>query len=403
MGKPVSIHIRFFCYCCVSAIFWDMTITQPNFAQDLDPRLGKARADWKARREGIKTARYAVKGTKTTYKAAFNLIAIELGRAPAKDDVTEPLDEFTLLLDFVNSRHRLQQHHIANAPDIDVKVNDVSTAVFDGNRQTALTHDAEFGTNPAGEKVTASIISGNLRCYPFREGLHTPLFLGHGVVQIHDQDMIYPGKLVFEPEVEFLHVHGVAIHEGRTCIVLRAPTRRAGTNETCREFWVDPTRDSAVLRQRTLTNQVADGDFEIRFEKQGPHWLVKGWTRVERLPLRDGTSVTFRKETMTVTAISVDPNVTDKDFQVQIEPGMRVDTFEVSEPMIVSDPGSYKILEKKNYRVLPNGSWQEITVDNGVERPRFSMWNWWYVPAVPMVGVAVYVAWRRWSTRKIFR
>jgi hypothetical protein len=298
-------------------------------------------------------------------------------------------------------RSRLWVHHVENAPDLNVKINVVCTSVFDDKRQTALTHNADLGKNPAAEKVTAGIITGSLRCYPFREGIHTPLFLGHGVVAIHDQDMIYPGKLTFEPDIEFLQVHGTAVHDGRTCLVLRTPIKRSGSNEVCREIWVDPSRDSAVLRRRSLTNQIADIDMEIRYQKSGGNWLVKGWKQTVRLPLRDGTVATFAEETMAVSTTNVDPVVSDEDFQLKIEPGMRVETANVSEPTIASDPVSYKILAKKSYRVMPNGSWQEIIVVDGVEKPRFNLWAWWYLVAIPIAAAALYMAWRWWSVRRL--
>jgi hypothetical protein len=91
----------------LAAILGCMVLAQPSFGQGLDRRLEQVGADWKKRREAIKTVRYAVKGTKTTFKAGFNAMHKEWGRAPAKDDITVPSDEFKLLLDFANSRSRL--------------------------------------------------------------------------------------------------------------------------------------------------------------------------------------------------------------------------------------------------------------------------------------------------------
>src|SRR5258708_7506382 len=111
--------IHFHNFCCVSTLALIGHLACPGFGsgQDLDPRLEKVRADWKKRREAIKTVRYTVDGKMTTYKAAIDAAPTAAGLAPIKEDVSQPAAEYTLLLDFVNNKHRLQEHDVAIGPE----------------------------------------------------------------------------------------------------------------------------------------------------------------------------------------------------------------------------------------------------------------------------------------------
>ncbi len=176
---------------------------------------------------------------------------------------------------------------------------------------------------------------------------------------------------------------------GRRCLVLRdEPLDLLDERPTFDEFWVDCERDSAVLRKKMWSAGRLCSDDEISYRATAQGWLVSDWKSTFFSP-KGGTFELLR---MRATEVVPEPPVEDGDFRVAIEPGMIV---RESTPAGGASVGA----TRKNYRVRPDGGWNEIV--NGVEKPSRGPLGGWASWVYGLGGafaaiVAALLVWRRW-------
>jgi hypothetical protein len=354
-------------------------------AQELDPRVRKVLADWKKRQERVKTVRYRVEGEGIGYREALAIQAQAFKTTPpTKDERTSP--KFTLLLDFTTNRHRLETEEYSWSVSTNKVTKERKIIAYDGKQITGVrpwTGESVTKRDPLTKKTDAAIGTGPrvLERAPFTD-TPWPCFAGHGIVVISDREQITPGRLKFEPDLSLLTVHGQAVHNSRTCLVLRTPASH-GSMPMFQEFWVDPGRDSALVRRRQFAGQTPTTDVEMEYQATSHGWLVRAWTITRRLLAPSGRVVTGGVVRFQVKELALDLPVTDSDFQAEIEPGMLVKKADGGE-------------EGRLYRIGSDGDWHEVVREGGVERTVGGFSSWWLLALFPVAGLLLW--WfRRWK------
>ena len=340
---------------CTAALL----LGSPARAQQPDPRLDKIFADWQNRRERIKTIRYHASGERVWPKGSFGdpLTERPLGPDSPPTDISCPMS-VTMLLDFTTNRHRLVLDEVTYSQDQrQFLPRSVTTIVFDSKELTAQTSWPDG--KPANDtNPDVTIASGNMRSCGFTVE-YWPLFLGHGIIALMTEHHILPGRLTKPNEKEIYHVQGEGVYAGRPCVVLRTEAVEY-SSVGYDELWVDPARESAVVRQLYYDEDKPVMDIQVDYQQTAKGWLPRGWTEI--YPRKNGQTVWVLR--MHVDDVEIDPPVKDADFRVDVKPGMLVQrlNYPGSPDQIVGvAPDSERL-----YRVGPGGEWNEIV--HGVEQ-----------------------------------
>jgi hypothetical protein len=357
---------------------------RPAEAQGSDPRLEKVFTDWQKRYDRIKTVRYRVTGERVIAKGSNT---DDAGRplvpeSPPKDIVEE--DRLLFLLDFTTNRHRLERSEKIWLHQTGTFVPRVAISVFDGAAcKGAMPRDENTSpdfTSPASQP-DVTICTGNLKTLGF-EPVYWPIFSAHGIITAYG-DSAFPGKLSPSQDKESFLVQGEGVRSGRPCLVLRTEPREGGRT-SYDELWVDVARDSAVVRQLQVVNDVPITDQEVDFQEVSGSWLPSQWTFTARVGRR-----TIYTERLRVDEVEVGPAVSKADFQIDVRPGMLVEQTQLGGTP--DHPMSSQAATTKYFHVDANGSWNEVV--DGVEQKRSWAWLWWPV-ALAVAGLGAWAMWR---------
>lgn len=217
-----------------------------------------------------------------------------------------------------------------------------------------------------------------------------PFFLGHGIVGLITAQHILPGRLNSAPKKDVYHVKGEGNFANRACLVLR--TEPQEFNQVLwDELWVDPGRESAVLRQTSYENGKILTDIQIEYQETAGGWLPQSWTMSAA-----SNGKVFSLERRRVDELQIDPVVSDADFRLDLKPGMIVQrTSFPGDPDQIFLPRPDPLPPK--LRVDQNGV---MNVINGPE-PK-SLWPLYLGAAATilvLVAGAAGALWRRKSKR----
>jgi hypothetical protein len=346
-SKPLMMLVA--CAATAALLFVRSTAAEP--APDL--RLDKILADWQQRRERIKTIRYRTSGKHIRPKGSFTdpYTGKPLGQDAPPHDITWP-KSITLLLDFTTNRHRLEEDEQPyGLTQGEFLPRRVTTTVFASKELwTSLLRPAGAPANSKSPDVY--VVSGNMRGQAFRS-VYWPFFLGHGIVALTTQQHILPGRLAGPLEEDIYHVHGEGVFANRPCLVLRTGTWEYGTTGFD-ELWVDPERESAVLRQVAYVNDKVSMDIQIDYQETRGGWLPHSWTISDAY----GDGRVFSIDQMQVDELAIDPAVTDADFHVDVKADQIVQRLSV--------PGSPDQITQPHptpgpvFHVGVDGSWNEV-------------------------------------------
>jgi hypothetical protein len=372
----------------VSLVAWSLTGAIAP-AQATDPALAKVFADWKKRLSRFQSARYRVSGERTS--TPNNLVAIDDQGRPVKQEKTTSENvsmkkSFLLLLDFPTSRHRLEERQQLYDFQRRQFFPRVTTEAFDGKVKRTAIPRAE--NNGEGHEQPATTPDVSIQTSGFSNFIpdYWAILVNHGLIPtVHRQ--ISRGQLGVKPDEEVYYVHGRGKHASRDCLVVRTHAVRGHDSPSFDEFWVDETRDSAVVRLVRFLRDVPWIDIDIAYQETGHGWMPMKWTWV----YRDFGGKTRFIERMRVDEVAADVPCADDDFQVVLKPGMLVTRTEVTD---APDPlrGNEGITEK-TFRVNDNGQLVEIV--NGVEVKGWSSYAWLVVPPVFLIAMVIWVMFRR--------
>jgi hypothetical protein len=347
-----------------------------------DPRLENVLADWQKRQHWFQAVEYKVSGTHKVPKGAYkNLPAEVIGVAPNKtippDDV-EAAVSFTILLDFVKGRHRrhiLDQHLDMNSGKLTpLRMKDV----FNGSVMKCLIPKEE---NPQQKDIgktqpEMTIVTGNMKNGQFK-GDYFPIFLAHGRIYTAMEPII-PGQLRNKTDPEYLYIHGTSVYENRPCLILRTQTLKQFTTSFS-EYWVDTSRESAVVRFLDYGGKKVAQDIGISYKVSHGHWLPDGWRITEYI---HGRASSY--EEVRVRQITINPSITDADFELEVKPGMLVEErtdLPTNSPLEwpKSKLSVYRVKENRERETIPDpfhrrgDQYQHKHPSN---RPRRRNWVW---------------------------
>jgi hypothetical protein len=138
---------------------------------------------------------------------------------------------------------------------------------------------------------------------------YEPMFFAAGIVPTRDI-RIRPTALGPTNDLGVFSFGGANIESGRRYEVIR---------ESNKEYWIDRTRDSAIVKMVLQRETQPLLTIDIDYQQSSAGWLPRKWIRNE---YRNGRiSMTEEAE---VTRIDVDPSVGPSDFTLEPTPGMRV-------------------------------------------------------------------------------
>jgi hypothetical protein len=216
-----------------------------------------------------------------------------------------------------------------------------------------------------------------------------PLFFAHGIIRTA-LDEIAPGKLRKKADAEYLTLHGQGVHRGKACLVVRSQTMQLSLT-SYDEFWIDPSRQSAVLRYVMYSDKRIFNDIDIEYQQTAHGWLPQRWTFTHY----SGTAPTVIYR-MKVDRWEANPPTTEADFDIKAEPGMLVEerVYDESVHPLVDPKSAVRV-----YRLEEGGGKTEIPDPFGRPRDLSPRWRWWQWAAAAVVTATV-LAGIGWTVRR---
>ncbi len=337
-------------WCCALTLTIGCAIPGPTFAQEsgTDAPLASVFKDWQSRQGVLKSARYVLTGT-----------------TEFKDDKLPPGDpnrprRFVLLLDLARKRYRLEGSAnviYANGKD-DPKEWEyrrrISTSAYDGEALQSLTHRK---ANRIDDDVDdLSIGKGDLGPGAVFGSELWPIFFAHGIVPtVHSPLLVDKLPLTHDPD-DF-QVRGRQLLRDQHCLLVQTKPLSTGASPggegtLSDEFWINPTQKSAIHRYVLFSDSNPWSRLDIFWKNTAHGWWVDHWSETWSVGGHVRRIFRFRVE-----SFEANPEVSDGDFTLPAEPGMKVTVSEGPPPGKGLDPFKATI---KTYRISPSGAWKEI-------------------------------------------
>lgn len=354
-------------------------------SEEPDPQLAKVFADWKARQAKFKSIRYHLCGEVVDPKGCAPTPGGTESNTPPSDQ-KYPTGR-TVLLDFTTGRHRMEEEE-TQIDFATMKRHPSSKLwVYDG-KAIAAYRPRERNTHPTeGVKENQPEVGVGKGYFGMAAWnvVYWPLFAGHGGVGSYDVPIL-PGKPFALPKIEFMKVQGPAAHRGRACLVVQTQPR----NKSHEEWWVDPARESAVVRYQMFLNNKPYIDAQIEHERTDRGWLPKSWTYTMWWT---ETGHARQIERVAVEKRDIDPVVQNEEFQVPQRPEMLVAHLNHPSPTPGQPPPP---ASRQNYRVEEDGRLREVRIEGGVVTP-VKRSSWWWLALLPGLGLGAWLLsrWRK--------
>jgi hypothetical protein len=351
-----------------------------------DDAVARVLADWQARQGKVKTARYVLAGT------VEHVAPLLPDSTPIpENDRVRPF-RATLLLDLERGRVRFDKEE--DQLDGNGKwARGYGTFAHDGNetrqgRTPGQPHTGR-GFDLAILKNARSGHEGS-QVYDY----YWPVLFAHGIVPtMHHPAYAERLPTSFDPE-DFVSLGRRPLGGGVYTVIRTEPLPAA--SPMLDEYWVDVAKQGAIRRYVYLTNGQPWFRLDIDWRETPAGWWPAKWTYTFTL---DGKKVN-RVAKLAVESYEYDPPVSDADFTLPAEPGMReVIVAEATPPGSGLNP-SYPA--RRVYRITESGEWVETeargpTTLDGIQLPPNRGWGWWPwaggAAAAAVVGVAW--VWRR--------
>lgn len=198
-----------------------------------------------------------------------------------------------------------------------------------------------------------------------------PLLCAHGIVPTVNKPA-RPDRLPSRHTIEEFESRGEVNHAGIRCLLFKTDPV-ASIPLLTDEFWVDPARESAIIRQVYWSGKNPWLRFDTNFQKSKDGWLPTSWTYAHSAEV----------SRLSVERIDLDPAITDADFVLPTPPGsiVSVQTFpEAGQGLDPNKPSN------GTFRVDSAGKWISLdkakgfTTGEGQQLPPASpdrRWLWW--------------------------
>lgn len=360
-------------------------------AQTSNKQLEAVLKDWSRRHQRFNTVRYTLAGERLVPKGIITLSAERkpLATPLPKEDATLPIRR-SLMLDLRDKRFRLQVDESEYGRQGPYPVRRTDT--YDGKEYRILSpKDPNPEATRSGIAPDAAIVTGDAARREF-DLCHWPLFDSLGIVQsMHFRSTA--AVLLPAPDAELLTLHGTVVHQGRRCLVIRTHPKGGGKG-FYEEYWVDPTRESAVVKHVLINNKIAREEFLLDYRKQPGGWYLSGWTYTRREP--GGKHRVSDFERMRVEKMTTDVPVTEGDFAIGLRPGMVVAKSDLTlSPAPRSGP-EYQVKAQELTRLDDEGNPVRIDEQTGEPLPQRPPWGWVVLAVVGTGALTVcFILWRR--------
>lgn len=357
-------------------------------AGEIDPRLQKVLADWQKRQQRVNTAEYQVRGEHIVPQGTYNALSSIVTGKPSNQptplqDLVGKVD-YTILLDFVKGRHHRKIEDQAYQVSSGKLFRQVMEDIFDGSLMKC---HIPRGENPhLGNRIPEmTIYSGDMKNGAFINSYY-PIFFGHG--RIHTvMEQIIPGQLRNKPDPDYLYIHGVGVHDGRNCLVLRTRVLKAA-DTSFEEYWVDVPRGSAIVHYVIYSSSKPIFDATIHYRKTAADWMPTNWRLNTYM---NGSLLYF--ENIRIEKVQFDIPVNDTDFEIKVKPGMLVEEgFDKTPKHPLGTPESTFSV----YRLKKDGSREYVPdpyrrkkgdqYQKNIQRKKLSTWAWFSLPVVLIAG-----------------
>ena len=395
--------LRAFVWICVLGMNVLILANAASATEPLDPRLEKILADWQKRQNAVESIDYQVEGELKVPKGAYTkLRAVTIRtkkteiRVAPEEDMSGPVG-LNLLLDFANERFRLEKRDQSFHFNSCKLIQDVIIYTFDGKEIKSL-KPREKNPTMSPKAPDMGIVSGNVKNFFFLMDCK-PIFFAHGRIYTPTEQIV-PGQMRNKPDLNSLHIHGTAVHEGRSCLIVRTQTFQMGGNIGFEEYWVDLERDGTIVRYGSYSGKklTCDQDMVIHYNMhQTDGWFPSDW----RWTVFDHGKILYYRD-VRVTKMKINPVMSDADFAIESHTGMIIQevkrhpsTDPFAEPK--SDITTYRQEEngKRTYLPDPFGNPGDQYNKN---QPRHNLMPWFFVATVAML-IALWI-WVRYRSKK---
>lgn len=292
------------------------------------------------RRQQLRGYRYLVAGTHLTPKGSSNQLLSPgdpAGDLPAEDTLSDVKTQY--FVDLERNRSCIERDFTVYHVDERRFLREFTIELFDGQRAQIFyprerNPDHFDGARTEGPWNPDLVFESSSGPAVGRSDL--PVLLAHGMVLVSGGSTLGPGKTLrrtLAPETFALY--GRAVRDGRECIVLRSQTDRTGTTPSFNEFWVDPQKDSTIVR---LVRYIGDSEnlqIDMWYEdEESRGYPLTRYTYLENI---SGESVQTRE--MHVLEYEPEPVFADSLFYVEPKPGFNVYDWTAKRQYRVGLPG----------------------------------------------------------------
>lgn len=339
--------------------------------QPKDKELAAILEDWKFRQGLMKSVRYVLKGS-TEFRDEPKLLGNPI----------QPRQGI-LLLDLINRRYRYESSeavrnamgHGEDETHLWQYTQQISTTAFDGKRWQHFRNRKENGIEEDVDDL--HITKGKMSRSNVFDPLLNPIFFAHGIVGTVHKPLVLDSWPETQDSDDF-RILGQQLFDGIRCSVLRTDPlsiggglsvgQRSGKNGgSFDEYWINKKQKSAIQRYFFFSNGNPWVHLEINW-KETPHgWWVDEWSNTW-----SSNNTVMRISHYQIESMDVNPPVSDADFILKPEPGMKVLLAEGSDDVTGRDPT--KPISLKTYRISTSGAWIEISQE-GVP---VKNWGAWY-------------------------
>lgn len=317
-------------------------------AEKPDAVLAKILSDWKARQQIADSMRYEIEGHYVVPRDSYPRLDITPGPLPVKDAEFDVSIE--LLLDFHNQgSRRIEEGEVLCGP-IQSFIPRYEVCLYDGREYSQYKpRDRNTSNRWTPDKYDTELYKvGKFPYVQFFRTVDLPVFFSHGSF-LSPQFEPAGHKMLNLPEAAIFAEHETIEYEGRQCILLRTHPL-FGRGRFHHEIYVDPARDSAVVRYDFFLEKRLFSSLKIEHEATEHGWLPARWT----VTIFENPNVAIIRK-LHVKHREFNPQIQEQDLKIELTPGMMIYDRPTKSRLVSAGPGK---------PMIPLKEWQQKHPDN---------------------------------------